>query len=1852
MSSRMCSHRSVRPWRLAALAVGCLLPHLSALADNVRGAWSPVIPWPVIGVHAVLLPDGRIMSYGTRSTNFPANQAGQQTAFFDYDIWDPAGGLSGGHLTLPNDTATDIFCSSQLVLPTGDEVLINGGDNWTGTGTTNSGNRNSNTFSLAGNTLTRRNDMNRARWYSSAITLLNGETYIQGGSSGTDRPEVRQTNGSFRLLSGANTSSLDFMYARNFIAPDGRIFGFDSGGRMYYVNPAGTGSITMAGTFAASAVPGAPRGNSASAVMFRPGRILQLGGTNNGAVVIDIRGASPVLTATAPMPGPAARRELVNTAVMPDGRVLATGGSAVWNQLTDVTYTADIWDPLTGTWVQGAVADRARLYHSNSLLLPDGTVMIGGGGAPGPQKNLNVEVYYPPYLFDSGNQRVVQDTVSSIQGELQIGETFDVEMATTTPISRIAMIKTGSVTHSWNSEQRFNELVFVQRGSTLSVQAPTRAVDAPPGFYMLFAVNDAGIPAIAPILKVGVATDPNPSITPVLQNPGARTSARDVALTLALSATDPNNDVLGYGATGLPTGLSLNGITGQITGTPTQAGDFDVVVAASDGVNAATQSFLWRVEAFDELEVDPLPASGVVTSGGAVSFTATASNAINPRYRWNFGDGTPTTAWSSSPSASHTFSVPGVHYVTVTVTDDRGIEQTQVIAQMVRLAPAAVAGVTSSNIVFEPGAVGGPRLWVVNQDNDSVTVFNATTRARIAQIAVGAGPRGLAIAPNGHVWVTNKQDATISVISTASLAVVRTITLPLGSQPFGIAMAPGTNLAYVALEGSGQVVRYDVAGYTNVGSVAAGLHLRHVSISGDGGSIYASRFITPPVPGESTPTVSTSGGAEVLVIDATSMAVTRTISLAQSTLPDFENQGSGLPNYLGAVALSPDATQAWVPSKQDNIGRGTGRNGFPLDFQNTVRAISSRLDLATQLEVQGARIDHDNSSVASAAAYDPTGVYLFVALETSREVAVVDAHGGAEVFRFDAGRAPQGIVVSPDGQTLYVNNFMDRSVGAYDLGALIARGDLVAPLLGSLPTISTERLSPTVLVGKQLFYDARDARLARDAYMSCASCHNDGGQDGRVWDLTGFGEGLRNTVALRGRAAMDHGFLHWSGNFDELQDFEGQIRNLSGGTGLLSDAQFNAGTRSQPLGDAKAGLSSNLDALAAYVASLGTFAPSPYRSTGGALSAQGVAGRGVFESAGCAGCHQGERYTASGSANLVDVGTLKPSSGQRLGNNLTGIDTPTLRDVWATAPYLHDGSAATLADAVAAHSGVSIAGGDLANLVSFLRQLDGSEPSACPCDVFGGAIPGLLVANDGNAVELGVRFRSTASGFVTGVRFYKGGATNSGVHVGSLWSSTGTRLANATFTGETASGWQQVNFSSPVAVTAGTVYVASYYAPNGGYSADAGYFQAGAVQAGPLVLLGDAEAGGNGVYRYGAGGGFPNQSYNASNYYVDVLFRISVGPDTTPPVVTITSPTSAATHAAGSTPLALGGTATDNVGVTQVSWSNAATGASGTASGTGAWTVSGIALQAGSNAITVTARDAVGNTGTDVLTVSYAPDTTAPTITGRSPLSGAANVGVNAPVTVTFSEAMLASTINATTIELRDAGNLVVPAAITYNAATNTATLTPSAALAASSTYTATVRGGVAAPRVTDIAGNALAADSVWSFVTAAGPSCPCFVWDTPITPAIALANDSNAVELGVKFRATQSGYITGIRFYKGGAGNGGSHAGSLWSATGTLLARATFSGETGSGWQQATFATPIAVTANTVYVASYHAPQGRYSADGGYFASVGRSNGPLYLLRDGESGGNGVYVYSGSPSFPSQSYNASNYWVDVVFVP
>ncbi len=874
------------------------------------------------------------------------------------------------------------------------------------------------------------------------------------------------------------------------------------------------------------------------------------------------------------------------------------------------------------------------------------------------------------------------------------------------------------------------------------------AADSPGTAFFAGAVDEVtlhqaplSLPDILALRDLRHATSTVLNQPPQITSPGVQASLIGAVVSLPVLANDPENNPLTFSATGLPTGLSISPGSGVISGSVTVAGTFNVTVTASDGISTpATAAFTWNVTA--GLTLQPLAAAPKAT-GSALTLTAQSANGINPRYKWNFGDGTPETAWLTTPSITHTYAGPGRYLVTLTATDDTGITVTSTFYQAVHAALTALKPAASSSIVYERSATGNDRVWCVNPDNNSVTAFDVVTRARYAEIPVGTSPRSLALAPDGRLWVTNVESGTISIINTRTRNVATTVRVASGSRPFGIVFDPARTAAWVTLEGTGRVLKLNPSTGAQLASINVGGPVRHLSISADSARVYASRFITPRVPGENTATpVLTGAGGQVVVIGMASLTVQRTILLNPSTAADTSTSARGLPNYLGAAVISPDGLSAWVPSKQDNIQRGVLRDGQPLNHENSVRAIVSRIDLITQAESLPSRVDIDNAGMPSAAAYDPYGIYVFTALEASREIAILDAWSHQEITRFPVGRAPQGVVTSPDGNTLYVQNFMDRSITVHDVRGITQGGNIAPVTTATLSAVTTEKLTAQVLQGKQLFYDAQDPRLALQQYISCAVCHNDAGHDGRVWDMTGFGEGLRNTITLKGHAA--HGMLHWTGNFDEVHDFEGQIRTLAGGTGLMTNTQYNTGTRNQPLGDAKAGVSADLDALAAYVKSLTTNGISPNRVTSGALSVTAAAGQQIFRAQNCASCHSGAGFTNSALNVFADIGTIKPSSGKRLGASLTGLDVPTLRGSWATAPYFHDGSAATLSEAITAHKGLTLSASELSYLAEFVASIDDAPISA--------PLPFAVVLSSATTSVTGafnvmVTFNAAASGF-------------------------------------------------------------------------------------------------------------------------------------------------------------------------------------------------------------------------------------------------------------------------------------------------------------------------------------------------------------------------------------------------------------------------------------------------------------------------------------------------------------------------
>ncbi|MBB6087290.1 Ig-like domain-containing protein [Wenzhouxiangella marina] len=684
------------------------------------------------------------------------------------------------------------------------------------------------------------------------------------------------------------------------------------------------------------------------------------------------------------------------------------------------------------------------------------------------------------------------------------------------------------------------------------------------------------------------------------------------------------------------------------------------------------------------------PSAHPIQPGQTISLSATASDAEGGplEYRFDFGDGSPKTPWSGSASVQASWASSGHYSIAVQVRDPGGM-LSSASRRVTVVNEAAGLGRSSAPLVCDGGT---RRVYTVNPDNNSLTAVDADSLATVYEVPVCADPRSVARA-GAQLWVACHDDDILEVRDAATGGLVDAMALDYGSAPIALAVSPDAAQVYVSLSGSGELLRFDASTRLPTGALALGPSAGALAISADGSQVYVARFL------------SELHHAEVWEVDTSAaMSLARTLRVRRIGGPenvDGTGAGRGVPNYLSGMALDRDGAVLWVSANKANTERGLSFED-DLDSDNTVRAILFGIDLADGSLHR--HIDIDNSDSPAAVALSPLGDYLLVPLQGNNEVTVFDALGagdaaglGGLVGRLATGPAPQGACSDPVTGRSFVKNFLGRSLSVLETAALFDSGSLNVGV-STVSTVASEAMPATVLNGKRIFYNASDPRMSSEGYLSCATCHFDGGHDGRTWDFHGRGEGMRNTTSLRGRAGMGQGNVHWSANFDEIQDFELDIRGPFGGQGFLSPEDFAA--TADPLGAPKAGLSADLDALADYVSSLGsTHLPrSPYRNPDGSETASAAQGRQIFIREGCQQCHGGAQYSDSrlGPARLHDVGTLRTSSGFRLGEPLEGIDTPTLLGVWATAPYFHDGSAASLAEVFSVAGGPVIQGEDAA----------------------------------------------------------------------------------------------------------------------------------------------------------------------------------------------------------------------------------------------------------------------------------------------------------------------------------------------------------------------------------------------------------------------------------------------------------------------------------------------------------------------------------------------------------------------------
>ena len=469
--------------------------------EHLVGQWGPLTDWPVVGVHVALMPDGKVLAYDSVGDN--ATETYPEHTFTRATLWDA---VTGTHTPATVLTGYNVFCSGLAHLPDGTLFVAGGNKNAQLQGIRQTHVYNGAAWALGA-------DMSVERWYPSVTPLSNGEMLITEG--GPDLPEVRTTTGAIRPLS---TASLNLpLYPWLDVAPDGRAFYSGPDQTMRAVATSGTGAWESLG--ARDTLNRSYGGH----VLFDVGRILVAGGgaSSRDARVIDITGATPQVAATAPM---AFGRRQHNLTVLADGSVLATGGNSSGAGLVDLAngvYAAERWNPATGTWTTLAAESATRQYHSTALLLADGRVLSSGGGICGTCDAVgylakNAQVFTPPYLFkaDGSGELAPRPAITSAPATAAYGSGLVIGTPDAAAIRKVGLVRLGAVTHSVNMEQRYVPLGFTAGGGSLTATAPANANLAPPGVYMLFLVDAAGVPSVARMVTLGGTAPPPPPPPP------------------------------------------------------------------------------------------------------------------------------------------------------------------------------------------------------------------------------------------------------------------------------------------------------------------------------------------------------------------------------------------------------------------------------------------------------------------------------------------------------------------------------------------------------------------------------------------------------------------------------------------------------------------------------------------------------------------------------------------------------------------------------------------------------------------------------------------------------------------------------------------------------------------------------------------------------------------------------------------------------------------------------------------------------------------------------------------------------------------------------------------------------------------------------------------------------------------------------------------------------------------------------------------------------------------------------------------------------------------------------------------
>ncbi len=462
-------------------------PALAAPAD--AGSWAPPFDLGGIAVHAMLTHTGDVLFFQYVEGR-PANDHTSYVATWNY--------LTGAKKEAPFGYDRDTFCAGNNFLPDGRLYIAGGHDHGTGKRLDAVGVAECDIYDPTTRAWVPRPLLTEKRWYPTNVGLANGKTLIFGGwerlgyNSTTLDQYDPATNTMTRLPRSATRDVGN--YPRMHLLPTGQLVKTGTARQSAFFDP-----TTNKWTNTASMLHGARKFGS-SVLLHGCQKVLALGGKSTesspataSVEILDTAAATPTWRNLPPMNNARLNANSVN---LPDGQVLVVGGNLTKTE-TGPIKTPELFNPTTETWTSLAPQQVSRMYHSTALLLPDGTVFSASGENPNEPEQTTAEIFSPPYLF-----RGARPTITTAPATIGYGRSMTIKTPEAADIAKVTLIKASAVTHQIDSDQRSVPLDFTRSAGTLTATAPGSANLAPPGYYMLFVVNNDGVPSKAPWIRI------------------------------------------------------------------------------------------------------------------------------------------------------------------------------------------------------------------------------------------------------------------------------------------------------------------------------------------------------------------------------------------------------------------------------------------------------------------------------------------------------------------------------------------------------------------------------------------------------------------------------------------------------------------------------------------------------------------------------------------------------------------------------------------------------------------------------------------------------------------------------------------------------------------------------------------------------------------------------------------------------------------------------------------------------------------------------------------------------------------------------------------------------------------------------------------------------------------------------------------------------------------------------------------------------------------------------------------------------------------------------------------------------